>query len=106
MAGVAPCDQPAAGVNVAILGDSHSPDALNAMLAVYPDYHYLFFGLQACPPMTRGDAERLLSVQFANRDGCMAHNARLLEGGPGERSILARVDLVIINVLWLLYLLT
>ena len=99
-AGVAPCDQPAAGVNVAILGDSHSPDALNAMLAVYPDYHYLFFGLQACPPMTRGDAERLLSVQFANRDGCMAHNARLLEGGPGERSILARVDLVIINVLF------
>lgn len=89
------CSEPAAGVNVFILGDSHAPDAFNALVAQYPQYHYVMESLPRCPPLVREDY-RLLTDKFPHRDGCIALNDKLLYEGTQ----LSKADLVVINTVF------
>jgi hypothetical protein len=93
----ASCNAPTDGINVFIIGDSHAPDAFNAMTKQYPNYHYVYHGLGGCPPLVRDDF-RLLGVKHPNRSACIVRNERLLYGGQ-----LVQADLVVINTLFQWY---
>jgi peptidoglycan/LPS O-acetylase OafA/YrhL len=91
------CDEPTDGVNVFIVGDSHAPDAFNALVTQYPRYHYVVQGLAGCPPLVRED-NNLLTVKHPDRDGCIARNEKLLYSDQ-----LSRADIVVINTVFSWY---
>jgi peptidoglycan/LPS O-acetylase OafA/YrhL len=88
------CDEPSDGVNVFIVGDSHSPDAFNALVAQYPDYHYVLHGLEGCAPLVREDF-RILRATNPKRGDCIKMNERLLYGTQ-----FARADLVVVSTVF------
>lgn len=96
--GAPSCDSPAEGVNVWILGDSHAPDAFNALESHYPDYHYVFKGLAGCPPLVREDYG-LLTPRHPNREDCIARNEKLFYGNAE----LSRADLIVVNTVFQWY---
>lgn len=88
------CDAPAAGANVFILGDSHAPDAFNALTTAYPALQYVIHTVPGCPPLAPEDYT-LLTDQFPEREACKAMNDKVLHG-----SHLSRASLIVINVLF------
>jgi len=88
---------PKKGFTVIIIGDSHAPDALNALAAHYPEYHYEVHGLAGCPPLVREDY-KLLTAKHPDREGCIKRNERLLYQGQ-----LSHADLIIINTVFSWY---
>lgn len=64
------CRTKGEGLNVLILGDSHAPDALNALVAAYPDAHYVMVSEGGCPPMTTQDFESLIGPKHPSYKSC------------------------------------
>jgi len=92
------CAEPSAvGINVFVIGDSHAPDALNALHAQYPQYHYILKQMSGCPPLVREDYN-LLTVKHPDRTGCINRNEALL-----YQDQLSQADLVVINTVFSWY---
>lgn len=81
--------------NVVILGDSHAPDALNALYSVNQKPNYIQIGgLGGCPPMVSEDYN-LLSPKMIERNKCMEINDDIFSG-----ELLKNADLIVISVLF------
>jgi hypothetical protein len=92
-----PCDKPTQGVNVFIVGDSHGPDAFNALVSQYPDFHFVMYTVGGCPPLVR-ENYTLLAANHPNRKSCVASNEKLLYDTQ-----LSKADLVLINTVFMWY---
>ena len=80
--------------NVVIVGDSHVPDALNALYSIDQKPNYVVNWLGGCPPLVSDDYG-LLGPASPNRKACIeANDARF--GGD----LFKRADLIVINVLF------
>lgn len=73
------CREKGEGVNVLILGDSHAPDALNALVAAYPDAHYVMISEGGCPPMTVMDFDVLVRPKHPSYDACVELHEKYLQ---------------------------
>lgn len=78
--------------NILIVGDSHAPDALNALDVVFPDAHLMQSTLAGCPPSN--DIRALVLPTHPNLTDCEAINQERFD--PGN---LEQVDMVVINYL-------
>jgi peptidoglycan/LPS O-acetylase OafA/YrhL len=78
--------------NILIVGDSHAPDALNALDVVFPEAHLMQSTLAGCPPSD--DIRALVLPTHPNLTDCEAINRERF-----DPSNLEQVDMVVINYL-------
>lgn len=84
--------------NVLILGDSHSPDALNIFYQAYPEYRYVRRSLPGgCPPIAEQDLG-LLGAGHPDREQCIALNTSLF-----DKELLQDYDTIVISVFFQWY---
>lgn len=87
------CGEPVAGsVNVLIMGDSHAPDALNGLHALFPQADYSISTLGGCPPHI--DIESITPPTHPDRAACVQLNRQRF-----DVAYLKRFDVVVLNVL-------
>ncbi|MGO4549741.1 acyltransferase family protein [Lysobacter sp. 2RAF19] len=95
--GWAQCDSLVPGVrNVLVIGDSHGPDALNAMASLYPKDNYALSTLGGCPP--HRDIAQLMGRANPTLPACEKLNRQRFDVG-----YLKQFDYVVVTVLFAWY---
>ena len=87
------CNTPQPGMrNILIVGDSHAPDALNALDVIFPRAHLMQSTLPGCPPTP--DIRALVLPTHPNLAECETLNRERF-----DPSSLDHVDMIVINYL-------